>query len=201
MQFEIYFNILREYCIFYQGGVCMGYRDYNLRLSFNKETQRLIGMGWTNDKDLEDSPNGGPSFVQFHENGALCRASWSRNGRLHRGDDLPASIEFDEQGRPEAWDWYRDGNCHRDGGKPASISFWDGSLTALKNLCFYRRGERFRLEGKPFYIDFDPDGGGACDHESKDVTFEGFDPSWLPSPVPTVELTQPYLLISPFLRP
>ena len=54
---------------------------------------------------------------------------YRQDGRLGRGDDLPAVETIDENGRLRAEEWYRNGLLHRDGDRPAVKTYdQDGQL-------------------------------------------------------------------------
>lgn len=165
---------------------------HTLKIKFDSASGNLTSLSLTNALGQLDAPGDMPAVVSLTPEGRLARASWERNGRTHRDNDLPAIIDYDDNGLPHGWAWYQFGDQHREGDKPALISFFDGTLKELQCVFFYRRGVPYREAGKIETFNFDPD-GTAYDYGENVVQFEGLDPSWLLTPVPTVVVPEPLL--------
>ncbi len=94
-------------------------------------------FGWPH--SIDDKP----SMVDIHY-GRPPSLYWHLYGKLHRGNDKPASIHSEAQQAACSWRWYWHDKLHREGDKPASV-WGDGSR------YYYRMGVLHR-EGGPAVI-------------------------------------------------
>lgn len=74
-------------------------------------------------------------------------SAWYKNGLLHR-EDRPAKIV--RSGDELSKEWYKDGKLHRDDG-PAKVTFFEGEIASVK---WYQNGKLHRTDGpaKVYYI-------------------------------------------------
>ena len=87
---------------------------------------------WLDDNCQHIWPHSHGDVPVINEKGSQC---WYKDGKLHRGGDLPAVI----------WDngcqfWYKNGEWHRDGDLPAVIL--QGTQWWYKNGKLHRDGDR-----------------------------------------------------------
>jgi len=95
----------------------------------------------------------GPAFKTYYK-GVVSRASWFRDGRLHREDDEPASIWYDQYGGIVSENWAVNDEFHREGNKPAIIRYYSDSSIYNK---WYKNGELHRENDKPADIQWAED--------------------------------------------
>jgi len=71
---------------------------------------------------------------------SIDKEEWRIDGRLHRGEDLPASIQYHDNGSVSRKVWYNNGYVSREGDKPALIDY------ANNYVEFWEDGECIRKE-------------------------------------------------------
>ena len=93
----------------------------------------------------------GPALLEYYNDGSIQREVWCFNGKFHRVDG-PAHVFFVDR-VPTVIEWYLNGEFHRVDG-PACVSFYYGTTTKWFEKWFVN-GQSHRVGGPAYTIYYD----------------------------------------------